>query len=207
MGLALHEEYPWVDYVCRGEGERFIVQLLNHLETGRPRAPMTRVARVGPSSVPIGESTERVKGSSTRSPPRTTRTGSARHGNTALNSPPANSGCRSRPAGAAGGDRRATAPSAGSTGKTWPSARRARTGSGTRSTPSSASGSKLYFVDLILPLSYFKTLLPPLEANLGLTAFYEVKSNLTRNNWSCWRRLASACSSRGLRASAPRSSA
>jgi ribosomal peptide maturation radical SAM protein 1 len=39
---------------------------------------------------------------------------------------------------------------------------------------------KLYFVDLILPHRFFESLLPRLaRADLGLTIFYEVKSNLT----------------------------
>jgi ribosomal peptide maturation radical SAM protein 1 len=31
MGLALHESYPWIDFVCRGEGERLLVDLVGEL--------------------------------------------------------------------------------------------------------------------------------------------------------------------------------
>ncbi|HXU71712.1 MAG TPA: RiPP maturation radical SAM C-methyltransferase [Polyangia bacterium] len=31
MGLGLHESYPWIDFVCRGEGERLLVDLVGEL--------------------------------------------------------------------------------------------------------------------------------------------------------------------------------
>ena len=31
MGPALHESYPWIDFVCRGEGERLLVDLVGEL--------------------------------------------------------------------------------------------------------------------------------------------------------------------------------
>jgi ribosomal peptide maturation radical SAM protein 1 len=31
MGLAMHERFPWIDYVARGEGEMLLVQLCRHL--------------------------------------------------------------------------------------------------------------------------------------------------------------------------------
>jgi ribosomal peptide maturation radical SAM protein 1 len=37
MGLALHESYPWIDFVCRGEGERLLVDLVGELTSGEAR--------------------------------------------------------------------------------------------------------------------------------------------------------------------------
>ncbi|HEX5322151.1 MAG TPA: RiPP maturation radical SAM C-methyltransferase [Capsulimonadaceae bacterium] len=37
MGRALHQAYPFIDFVCRGEGERLIVDLLQSLSTGAPK--------------------------------------------------------------------------------------------------------------------------------------------------------------------------
>jgi len=31
MGLALHRNFPWIDYVSRGEGENLLLKLVNHL--------------------------------------------------------------------------------------------------------------------------------------------------------------------------------
>jgi ribosomal peptide maturation radical SAM protein 1 len=31
MGVALHESYPWIDFVCRGEGERLLADLVAEL--------------------------------------------------------------------------------------------------------------------------------------------------------------------------------
>jgi ribosomal peptide maturation radical SAM protein 1 len=36
MGLALHESYPWIDFVCRGEGERLLVDLVGELASEAP---------------------------------------------------------------------------------------------------------------------------------------------------------------------------
>lgn len=35
MGHAMHETFPWIDFVCRGEGENLIVQLAEHLSGKR----------------------------------------------------------------------------------------------------------------------------------------------------------------------------
>jgi ribosomal peptide maturation radical SAM protein 1 len=36
MGLGLHESYPWIDFVCRGEGERLLVDLVGELASDAP---------------------------------------------------------------------------------------------------------------------------------------------------------------------------
>jgi ribosomal peptide maturation radical SAM protein 1 len=36
MGLGLHESYPWIDFVCRGEGERVLVDLVGELGSDAP---------------------------------------------------------------------------------------------------------------------------------------------------------------------------
>lgn len=38
MGSALHRAFPAIDYVCRGEGERLVVELYAHLSAGKPAA-------------------------------------------------------------------------------------------------------------------------------------------------------------------------
>jgi ribosomal peptide maturation radical SAM protein 1 len=36
MGLGLHQSYPWIDFVCRGEGERLLVDLVGELASDAP---------------------------------------------------------------------------------------------------------------------------------------------------------------------------
>jgi ribosomal peptide maturation radical SAM protein 1 len=36
MGIAIHELFPEIDFICRGEGEEFIVELLQSLSYGAP---------------------------------------------------------------------------------------------------------------------------------------------------------------------------
>jgi ribosomal peptide maturation radical SAM protein 1 len=36
MGAALHEAYPFIDFVCRGEGERLVVDLVDELASDAP---------------------------------------------------------------------------------------------------------------------------------------------------------------------------
>ncbi len=39
MGAALHESFPWVDVVVRGEGERVLVEVVTDLLAGKPLRP------------------------------------------------------------------------------------------------------------------------------------------------------------------------
>jgi len=42
MGQAIAEEFPWIDFVCRGEGERLIVELARHLDAPESR-PLAQI--------------------------------------------------------------------------------------------------------------------------------------------------------------------
>ena len=39
MGAALHECFPWVDVVVRGEGERALVEIVKDITAGRALSP------------------------------------------------------------------------------------------------------------------------------------------------------------------------
>lgn len=62
MGLALHEAYPWIDFVCRGEGERLLVDLVGELTSEAPAfaALPGLVWREGGATRAGGESGERL---------------------------------------------------------------------------------------------------------------------------------------------------
>jgi ribosomal peptide maturation radical SAM protein 1 len=185
MGLAIHQLFSQVDFVCRGEGEEVVVDLARALTTHDTEA-LTRttglVFRRGTTSVPVGvravninpldklpvpdytDWVERVTGSSLMLP------------KSELSIPLETSrGC-------------------------WYGERAHCTFCG-------LNGSSLVFrskssdrvlkeiqalaeygvpnidaIDLILDHGYFEDVLPTLaEMNLGVSLFYEVKSNLTRN--------------------------
>jgi ribosomal peptide maturation radical SAM protein 1 len=36
MGIAIHRAFPWIDYVCQGEGENVVIQLYQWLSQGSP---------------------------------------------------------------------------------------------------------------------------------------------------------------------------
>jgi ribosomal peptide maturation radical SAM protein 1 len=62
MGLALHESYPWIDFVCRGEGERLLVDLVGELASEAPAfaALPGLVWREGGATRAGGEHGERI---------------------------------------------------------------------------------------------------------------------------------------------------
>lgn len=63
MGVALHEVYPFIDFVARGESELLLVELLDALAGGDPRfeAIDGLVYREGGRSRATGESSRRVE--------------------------------------------------------------------------------------------------------------------------------------------------
>jgi len=53
MGLELHRQFPFVDYVCSGEGDKIFPELVESVLAGRPapRAPGL-ISRIGGQSIP-----------------------------------------------------------------------------------------------------------------------------------------------------------
>ena len=62
MGLALHENFPWIDFVCRGEGEHLIVEIADYLSRkGRPIQDITGLIwRDNGQSISNGDKTELI---------------------------------------------------------------------------------------------------------------------------------------------------
>lgn len=62
MGLALHENFEYIDYVCRGEGEVLIVELLDYLsgKGGEPKNIQGLIWRENGKSVPNGNRTATI---------------------------------------------------------------------------------------------------------------------------------------------------
>ena len=182
MGLTVHEEFPWVDYICRGEGERFIVQLLSHLETGSPAVGDIPglLARVGTNSVATGESTDRVQDLESLPIPDYSdwadqiQDDQYEHRRDHLWLPiEASRGCW--------WGQKSHCIFCGLNGENMIFREKSADRVWKEIMACLEFGIKrIYFVNLILPIRFFETLLPRLaKADLGLTIFYEVKSNLT----------------------------
>ena len=182
MGLAIHEEFPWIDFVCRGEGEQFIVELLHHLETGQPPASEIPglVSRVGTSSVAVGESTERIRDLGTlASPDYGDWVARVRDFEDML--PMGDLWLTIEASRGCWWGQRSHCTFCGLNGENMVfRAKDAEQVWDEIMAQIKYGIKKLYFVDLILPQGFFQTFLPRLaEADLGVTAFYEVKSNLS----------------------------
>jgi ribosomal peptide maturation radical SAM protein 1 len=63
MGLELHRQFPFIDYVCRGEGDHLFPVLVKHILSGAPppNLPGLISRDKDGSSVPIGVTTQPVK--------------------------------------------------------------------------------------------------------------------------------------------------
>lgn len=185
MGRALHESFPWVDFVGRGEGETLVVELARHLETGSPRLPDIEglVWRQGAESAANGEQARRTRDLDS------------------LAVPSYDDWCEQIAASTLEIDRRQLRlPIETSRGCWWgqrqhcifcglngeslvyshKSAERARQ----EIRELSRLGiPRIYAVDLIFPHGYFHSLLPRLEEDdLGVELFYEIKANLSREH-------------------------
>ncbi len=182
MGRELHRSFPWIDYVCSGEGERSFPQLVDAIAAGRDGAGIPGIIyrRDGRSTDNgRGEAITDMdarSGAELRRVLRRRQAQSARAGRCIRR-------CSSRPLEGAGGERRPTARSAGLNGATMTfrskSAERVlgelegfRTRYPTR---------HVVAVDNILDMRYFRDVLPQLrDRQLGFTLFYETKANLTK---------------------------
>lgn len=185
MGRALHESFPWVDFVGRGQGETLLVELAQHLADGSPALEDIEglVWRRGTESVANGEQARRIRDLDS------------------LAVPAYDDWCDQIAASPLAIERRQLRlPIETSRGCWWgqrqhcifcglngeslvydhKSAERARQ----EIRELSRLGiPRIYAVDLIFPHGYFHTLLPGLEADdLGVELFYEIKANLSRGH-------------------------
>ena len=165
MGLALHSTFEFVDYVCSGEADASFPALLRHLRSRRRRGgalpfPASYIASTAVRRSPVRR----------RSSAIWTR---VQFLISPIISPPLNaavhrawrrpSSC-ARPRAAAGGGRSPIAPSAASTAAPWRSGARARPAPSRdrRSSPRDGVAPFIQFVDNILDMKYFDTVLKEL---------------------------------------------
>lgn len=183
MGHALHETFPYVDFVCRGEGERLLVELVGALSRGEDSFAAIRglLWRQDGQTVANGNSTETITNLDDWPLPRyddwLERVGrlDVDRESLELNIPFETSrGCW--------WGQKSHCTFCGLNGETMQS----RSKSPKRALETIRSVRRygvnaLFATDLILPQEYFSSVLPELaNDHEDFTMFYEVKSNLNR---------------------------
>jgi ribosomal peptide maturation radical SAM protein 1 len=184
MGLTLHQAFPWVDFVCRGEGENVILELVKFLE-GKGKGITTiqgLIWREENQSICNGERAKRVENLDALPTPKYhdwLRTFQDYFPDTNSNelaiSLETSRGCWYGQIN--------HCIFCGLNGESL--AFRCKSGDKVISELNEAKKyniKNVFNVDLIFPKQYFTTLLPRLaENNLGLSLFYEIKANLSKD--------------------------
>jgi ribosomal peptide maturation radical SAM protein 1 len=207
MGIVLHQSFPWIDFVCRGEGEELLVNLISALESlNSPNAVASPAAAgAGFTKNEMGSTAASVNSI----PGLVWRNGNASvaNGDRAANIRDLDSLPIPQYTGWLDEVERSGLPLAtAELSIPFESSRGCWFGSKMHCTFCGLPGPSLQFrsksagrvmvelrqisaigvknadaVDLIMDMRYFETLLPALASeNLGLNIFYELKSNLNR---------------------------
>ena len=185
MGLAQHEAHPWIDFVCRGEGEELMLQLVGHLEGAGP--PLEQIPgliwRKNGNSICNGTSTNRIGNLDAYPEPKyhdwiaqVEEFVPALKSSDLWLAVETSRGCW--------WGQKQHCTFCGLVGENL--AYRTKSASRVRSQLHELKKygiGKVFGVDLILPHEYFETVLPDLARDkLGLRMFFEVKANLSRRH-------------------------
>lgn len=185
MGRVLHDSFPWIDFVCRGEGEGLLVELVRHLETGTPELAAIDglLWRNGSVTVANGERAPRTANLDTLATPNY-GDWLAQMAESSLALDPHQLRLPIETSRGCWWGQRQHCIFCGLNGESLTFGHKSPERARQEILELRKAGiPRIYAVDLIFPHTYFTSLLPHLaEDDLGLELFYEIKANLSKEH-------------------------